>query len=153
MKFENILIATGLIILLVITMIIFLNPFTWGMRRVEYYEFSEIENSIANDSVFNRVYMENPTKWYMKDCERGYLDKIENLNIRLEEVIDETRKTDTNFLNKKIDFYAENIMASLHEKTCFDSLVIVYSYKTDTSGIYNTNGHEYSRHKAFKIKN
>jgi hypothetical protein len=74
----------------------------------------------------------------MRRCERGHLDKIENLTIHLYE----SNYLDTNFLNKRIDNYAEIALASLPQKVCFDSLVFEYSYKADSTIV-----------KSYKVEN
>jgi len=150
MRFLNIIISILLISLLAITMLIFLNPFTWGMRAKEVYKFSDkfrqIESDIQKDSIFNNVEYEVPMKWYVKDCERGYIDKKVNLDIRLGKVDNKNINLDTVFLNKKIDFYAEKIMTNLPEKIYYDSLIFYYS-----SFFTSENQFKLDR-RAYKIK-
>jgi hypothetical protein len=151
MKILNIVFATALILLLAFSMLLFINPFTWGMKRIERFEFSDkfmrIENIIRQDSIFdNYTYIESPTKWYIKDCERGHLDKIENFNITL----GEAKNLDTTFLNRKIDIYAKIVLTTFEKKMCFDSLVFNYSYKMDSPFLLQKNSNIIFVRRTFK---
>ena len=155
MRLLNIFFAILLISLLAFTMLIYLSPFTWGMRAKESYRFSEkfrqIESDIRKDSVFNRFDYEELSKWYAKDCDRGFIDEKKNLDIRLGEVDNKALNIDTIFLNKKIDFYAKKIMTNIPEKIYYDSLIFRYEYKKDSSFFISEDHFTFIR-RAYKIK-
>ncbi len=160
-KISSIVIAIVLILLLILSMFIFLNPFMWGMRREKYHEFPEkfweAATTIEKDYVFygNGGFRKEPTleptEWYIKDCERGLLDKKQNLIFNLGEMVD--KKLTTELLNNKIDIYAEEILPLITKKECFDSLVFTYFYRTYNYDSLKAKDYETYEKCSYKINN
>ena len=114
-------------------MLLFLNPFMWGMRRPPYYIPSErlekvlerMEKEI-NEEESVRIYTENneANLWYLRDCKNQTLDSLSNF-----EVTFSTIKND-HVVKEKIEKYAPLIEAEI-DCRCYDSLFFVYYLKKE----------------------
>lgn len=120
-----------LIIGVVLPMLLFLNPFTWGMRRAPEYVPSarlekvleEMKNEInAQEEVSIEIYNNQADLWYLRDCQNQRLDALDNFTIELSEVKNES------LLKEKIKKYVPLIEKELICK-CFDSLIFTYELK------------------------
>jgi hypothetical protein len=136
-------------------MLFFLNPFTWGMRKVEYYQFPEkfweATDTIQKDIIFygGGDFFKRPTKQDVKDCERGH--KKLNLIFNLGEAVD--KKLPTKFLNDRIDTYAEEILTTLPKKMCFDSLIFTYFHKVYNHDSLTAKDYEIYKKRSYKRNN
>ena len=133
MRVLNIILGCLLIGFLGLTMFFFLNPFTWFLRREERYdfpeEFTKIEVEMSKDLLFGHfVSIQQPTQWYIKDCERGHLEQIENLTVNLGNLDYDSTTIDSFGTGQKVDDYAVKILKLLPKRMCFDSLVFEYTY-------------------------
>jgi len=120
-----------LIIGVLFPMLLFLNPFAWGMRRAPEYVPSQrlekvleaMKNEInAYEQVDIDTYNNKANLWYLRDCQNQTLDSLENFEIQFSEV-----KND-DFVKEKIKKYVPLIEKQL-ECTCYDSLVFKYELK------------------------
>jgi hypothetical protein len=120
-----------LIIGVLFPMLLFLNPFAWGMRRAPEYVPSQrlekvleaMKNEInAYEQVDIDTYNNKANLWYLRDCQNQRLDSLENFEIQFSEV-----KND-DFVKEKIKKYVPLIEKQL-ECTCYDSLVFKYELK------------------------
>ena len=120
-----------LIIGVLFPMLLFLNPFAWGMRRAPEYVPSQrlekvleaMKNEInAYEQVDIDTYNNKANLWYLRDCQNQRLDSLENFEIQFSEV-----KND-DFVKEKIKKYVPLIEKQL-EFTCYDSLVFKYELK------------------------
>jgi hypothetical protein len=120
-----------LIIGVLFPMLLFLNPFAWGMRRAPEYVPSQrlekvleaMKNEInAYEQVDIDTYNNKVNLWYLRDCQNQRLDSLENFEIQFSEV-----KND-DFVKEKIKKYVPLIEKQL-ECTCYDSLVFKYELK------------------------
>ncbi len=132
MKVLKIFIVGLLFVPLIASWFVFFNPFVWGMRGIEYHELPEslnqVENKIRQDSIFvGYGIFDRPTVWYMKDCRRGHLEKLEHFRVNLG-LVNENFFQDQEELSRKINRYSVDIIQNIPEKDCFDSLTISYQY-------------------------
>lgn len=122
------------IILVLLPMLIYLNPFTWGMRRVPHYEPSRKTNNLLYD--LNKKYgydMEvgdaTDTLWYFRDLKHKKITKLENFELSLN--VDKNSTIDFS----KVKNFASDFTAHFEHKKYFDSLKVVVNYD---SVIYKT---------------
>ena len=113
-------------------MIIYLNPFTWGMRRRPHYEPSRKTTNLLYD--LNKKYnmkMEVgeviDSLWYFRDLKHKRISKLENFELELEK--------DSLKDNDKIKNYVNDFRSNFEHKNYFDSIKVVVSYD---SIIYKT---------------
>ncbi|MCC9064450.1 hypothetical protein [Flavobacterium piscisymbiosum] len=120
-----------LIIGVLFPMLLFLNPFAWGMRRApEYVPSKELEKVLeamkkeinTYEQVDVDTYNNTANLWYLRDCQNKRLDSLENFEIQFSEV-----KNDA-FVKEKIKKYAPLIEKQL-ECNCYDSLIFKYELK------------------------
>ena len=123
------------IILVLLPMLIYLNPFTWGMRRVPHYEPSRKTNNLLYD--LNKKYgydMEvgdvTDTLWYFRDLKHKKITKLENFELILNAEKDSLPDL------KNIENYVKDFNSNFEHKKYFDSLKFVVNYD---SIIYKTN--------------
>lgn len=122
-----------LIIGVLFPMLLFLNPFMWGMRRPPYYIPSErlekvlegMEKEIKEQESAG-IHTENneANLWYLRDCKNQTLDSLSNF-----EVTFSTIKNDR-FVKEKIKKYAPLIEAEI-DCRCYDSLLFVYDLRKE----------------------
>jgi hypothetical protein len=122
-----------LIIGVLFPMLLFLNPFMWGMRRPPYYIPSErlekvlkgMEKEI-NEQESMKIHTENneANLWYLRDCKNQTLDSLSNF-----EVTFSTIKNDR-VVKEKIEKYAPLIEAEI-DCRCYDSLLFVYDLRKE----------------------
>lgn len=120
-----------LIIGVLFPMLLFLNPFAWGMRRAPEYVPSEkleivlkrMENEINKyEQIAINTYNNEPNLWYLRDCQNQKLDSLENFEIVFSQVKDDS------FIKEKIKKYAPLIGNEIEGK-CYDSLIFKYESK------------------------
>lgn len=120
-----------LIIGVLFPMLLFLNPFAWGMRRAPEYVPSEkleivlkrMENEINEyEQIAINTYNNEPNLWYLRDCQNQKLDSLENFEIVFSQVKDDS------FIKEKIKKYAPLIGNEIEGK-CYDSLIFKYESK------------------------
>ncbi|WP_343697719.1 hypothetical protein [Flavobacterium sp.] len=120
-----------LIISILLPMLLFLNPFVWGMRRApEYIPSERLEKVLLKmDEEINKIerteiytYNNEPNLWYLRDCENQKLDSLNNFKIDLTEI-----KSDS-FIREKIKKYAPLIEKEIECK-CYDSLIFSYQLR------------------------
>lgn len=123
-----------LIILILLPMSFYLNPFTWGMRRVPHYEASRKTNNLLYD--LNKKYnyqMEigdvTDTLWYFRDLKHKKITKLENFELILNAEKDSLPDL------KNIENYVKDLNSNFEHKKYFDSLKVVVNYD---SIIYKT---------------
>lgn len=122
------------IILVLLPMLIYLNPFTWGMRRVPHYEPSRKTNNLLYD--LNKKYGYDvevgdatDTVWYFRDLKHKKITKLENFELSLN--VDKDSTIDFS----KVKNFASDFTADFEHKKYFDSLKVVVNYD---SVIYKT---------------
>ncbi|KFF17108.1 hypothetical protein [Flavobacterium hydatis] len=120
-----------LIISVLLPMLLFLNPFAWGMRRTPEYtpsaglekNLKKMQNEInEQEDIEIDIYNNKANLWYLRDCENLKLDSLENFKIELSEV-----RSDS-FIKEKINKYAPLIEKEIGDK-CYDSLIFTYKMK------------------------
>jgi hypothetical protein len=120
-----------LIIGVLLPMLLFLNPFAWGMRRApEYIPSAGLEKVLErmkeevneHEDIEIDTYNNTASLWYLRDCENLKLDSLENFKIELSEI-----KSDS-FIKEKINKYAPLIEKEIGCK-CYDSLIVTYKLK------------------------
>lgn len=120
-----------LIIGVLFPMLLFLNPFAWGMRRAPEYVPSarlekvleEMKNEInEHEKVSIEIYNNQADLWYLRDCQNQKLDSLENFEIVFSQVKDDS------FIKEKIKKYAPLIGNEIEGK-CYDSLIFKYDSK------------------------
>lgn len=120
-----------LIIGVLFPMLLFLNPFAWGMRRAPEYIRSErlekvleeMNNEInKSEDIEIETYNNTPNLWYLRDCQNDKLDSLENFEIQFSKV-----KNDS-FIKEKIKKYAPLIGEEIGCK-CYDSLIFKFELK------------------------
>lgn len=116
-----------LIILILLPMSFYLNPFTWGMRRVPHYEASRKTNNLLYD--LNKKYnyqMEigdvTDTLWYFRDLKHKKITKLENFELILNAEKDSLPDL------KNIENYVKDLNSNFEHKKYFDSLKVVVNY-------------------------
>jgi hypothetical protein len=111
-----------LIIGIVSPMLIFLNPFVWGMRRApQFIPSARLENVIERmkkevEEAEIDIFDNTSDVWYFRDCENKALDSLDNFRITLSEV------KNVSLVKEKIKKYKPLIERELNCK-CYDSLV------------------------------
>lgn len=116
-----------LIIIILLPMLFYLNPFTWGMRRVPHYEASRKTNRLLYE--LNKKYnyqMEigdvTDTLWYFRDLKHKKITKLENFELALN-----AEKYSLPDL-KNIENYVKDFNSNFEHKKYFDSLKVVVNY-------------------------
>jgi hypothetical protein len=112
-------------------MLLFLNPFTWGMRRMPRYEASEkltkeLDTLEYSLNKFENVYIDilhyehkHLGIWYYRDCKNNVLDSLDNFEIDLQDIKNENQ---TNEIIKK---HVKSIINEI-DCDCYDSLIFHY---------------------------
>lgn len=130
-SFIKIFLSFIFILLVFLPMIFYLNPFTWGMRKMPVYEPSLRTEKLLSD--LNKKYnldisidSDVDTLWYFRDLKNKKITQLKNFELELwnseEKIIDSIAIK--NFTN---DFIKE-----FEHKVYFDSLKIVaYNPKTN----------------------
>ncbi|OUL60993.1 hypothetical protein [Flavobacterium sp. AJR] len=122
-----------LVISVLLPMLLFLNPFAWGMRRApEYIPSAGLEKVLGRmqkeineqEDIEIDTYNNEVDLWYLRDCENLKLDSLDNFKIELSEI-----KNDS-FIKEKINKYAPLIEKEIGCK-CYDSLIFTYKLKED----------------------
>jgi hypothetical protein len=117
-----------LIIGVLFPMLLFLNPFAWGMRRAPEYVRSEtlekvleeMKNEInKSEDIEIDTYNNTPNLWYLRDCQNEKLDSLENFEIQFTVV-----KNDS-LVKEKMKKYIPLIMEEVGCK-CYDSLIFKF---------------------------
>lgn len=128
------LISVVLIILIFFPMLLYLNPFVWGMRRMPYYQPNQ--KTVKLISELNRKHQLEmrvgeviDTLWYFRDFENKKLDTLQNFELNL--ISNEPQKVDLEQVKNYVDEFKINFM---HQKY-FDSITITMPYD---SIIYKT---------------
>ena len=115
-------------------MIIYLNPFTWGLRRTPHYEPSRKTTNLLYD--LNKKYNVKievgeviDSLWYFRDLKNKRISKLENFELQLEE--DSLENIDS----FNIKNYVNDFQSNFEHKKYFDSIKVVVNYD---SIIYKT---------------
>lgn len=110
-------------------MLIFLNPFTWGMRRKPHYEPSSKTIGLLSD--LNKKYeMEVnvgeviDTLWYFRDLKNEKISKLETFELSIENNNQKTLNLDT------VENYLKEFRKSFEHKKYFDSIQVRIDYGT-----------------------
>ena len=108
-------------------MLIFLNPFTWGMRRKPHYEPSSKTILLLSD--LNKKYEMDvnigeviDTLWYFRDLKNGKISKLETFELNLEN--DNQKKM--NLYN--VENYLKEFRKRFEHKKYFDSIKVSIDY-------------------------
>ncbi len=104
-------------------MLLYLNPFAWGMRRMPQYNPS-IKTSKLID-VLNQKYNLQmnigevvDTLWYFRDLDNNKITKLENFELN--------NSNDDSLIKKDVfDKYALDFLKSFEHKKYFDSLKVI----------------------------
>lgn len=109
------------IILILLPMIIYLNPFTWGMRKVKMYEPSQKTAELMMN--LNRKYHtqleinDGPdTLWYFRDLKLNKIKKLEHFN--LISLSEKPENTDT------IRMFVDDFKEQFSHRKYFDSIQV-----------------------------
>lgn len=122
------------IILIFLPMLLYLNPFTWGMRRMQRYEASSTtKNLMSNlDKKYN-VEMDVgeviDTLWYFRDIKNNKITKLENFELSLND--EDHKQPDLD----KIKKYVKDFNSRFEHRKYFDSIIVSVNYD---SIIYKT---------------
>ncbi|WP_313101331.1 hypothetical protein [Epilithonimonas sp.] len=121
------------IILIFLPMIIYLNPFTWGMRRMpKYRPSSDTTNLLLNlDKKYNlemNVGEVIDTLWYFRDIKNNKISKLENFELNL---TDDDKPINLD----KVKDYVKDFSSEFEHKKYFDSIKVYAKYD---SIIYKT---------------
>ncbi len=121
-------------ILIFLPMIIYLNPFTWGMRRMPKYQpSSDTTNLLLNlDKKYNlemNVGEVIDTLWYFRDIKNNKISKLENFELNLTDEDDKQINLD------KVKNYVKDFSSEFEHKKYFDSIKVYAKYD---SIIYKT---------------
>jgi hypothetical protein len=120
-----------LIVCVLFPMLLFLNPFAWGMRRMLRYEASEkftkeLDTLKYSLNKFENVYIDildcehnHPGIWYYRDCKNNVLDSLENFEIDLQEIKNEAKTKEE--IKKHVKTITNEIGCD-----CYDSLIFHY---------------------------
>ncbi|MCD9854898.1 hypothetical protein LUD75_09290 [Epilithonimonas sp. JDS] len=128
------LITIIVIILIFFPMLIYMNPFIWGMRRQPHYRpssktsalLSELNNKYKMDMSVGEVI---DTLWYFRDLEHHKITKLENFELNM---LDENEK---NVNLDSVKSYVKEFNKEFEHKKYFDSIKITKNYD---SLIYKT---------------
>lgn len=111
------------IIVIMLPMLVYLNPFVWGLRKPPSYKASK--NTIELISKLNKKYDLNisiannsDTLWYFIEVRNGNIHKLKNFQL-----IDFNSSTQID--KKALKFYADDFIDKFEHKKYFDSLVII----------------------------
>lgn len=123
-----------MIILVLLPMLIYLNPFTWGMRRIPHYEPSRKTNNLLYD--LNKKYGYDikvgdvtDSLWYFRDLRHKKITKLENFELNL------NMERDSAIDLSKVKNFVSDFNTNFEHKKYFDSLKVVMNYD---SVIYRT---------------
>lgn len=123
-SFVKIILSFIFILLVFLPMLLYLNPFAWGMRKMSVYEPSlRTEKLLTHlNKKYNldiEIYSEVDTLWYFRDLKHKKISQLKNFELQLwsyeQKIIDSTAVK--NFMN---DFAKE-----FEHKTYFDSLKVL----------------------------
>lgn len=122
------------IILIFLPMLLYLNPFTWGMRRMPHYEASSTtKNLMSNLNKKYNVEMDVgeviDTLWYFRDIKNNKITKLENFELSLND--EDHKQPDLD----KVKNYVKDFNSRFEHKKYFDSIVVSVNYD---SIIYKT---------------
>ncbi|MDR2237902.1 MAG: hypothetical protein LBE92_17395 [Chryseobacterium sp.] len=119
------------IVLILLPMLVYLNPFTWGMGRQKRYSPSwktkELMESLNKKYNTNLEIQEGPdTLWYFRDLKTKKIRKLENFRLS---------SFDSEHLNSKaIPLFVRDFKEKFVHRTYFDSVIVTYGdsvvYKT-----------------------
>ena len=122
------------LLLILLPMFIYLNPFTWGMRRFPKYEPNQQTTELL--SKLNKKYtieMEVgdaiDTLWYFRDLKNNKIDKLENFEL----MISDNNPQHLNLV--QIKSYVKDFKTNFSHKNYFDSIAVRVNYD---SIIYKT---------------
>jgi hypothetical protein len=108
-------------------MIFYLNPFTWGMRRVPRYYPSHKTSELLMQ--LNKKYNMDidvgetvDSLWYFRDLKHHRISKLENFNMSLMD--NDTISTDI----KKVESYINDFKSKFEHRKYFDSIVVSVGY-------------------------
>lgn len=128
--------ATIIVIgIILFPMLLYLNPFIWGMRREPEYKANERTEKLISDlnAKYNfsiNLYGNPDTLWYFRDVRNHKVDKLENFHLTLENL------DSASFKKNKIESYVADFNAQFEHKKYFDSIVVLAGYRD--SVIYKT---------------
>ena len=122
------------IILIFLPMLIYLNPFTWGMRRMPHYEPSRNTTNLFYElnTKYNlkiEVGEVIDTLWYFRDIKNKRISKLKNFELALEQ--DSSKNIDL----ETIKNYVNDFRFNFEHKKHFDSVSVSVNYD---SIIYKT---------------
>ena len=123
-SFIKIILSFIFILLVLLPMLLYLNPFTWGMRKMLVYEPSLKTEKLLAD--LNQKYnldisidSEVDTLWYFRDLNHKKIDHLKNFELEL-------WNNDQNIIDTiAIKSFANDFTKKFEHKVYFDSLKIV----------------------------
>ena len=122
------------IFLVILPMLIYLNPFTWGMGRVIQYlpsqktvDLMETLKEKYNLDIYIAEY--NDTIWYFRDLNNGKITQKANFKMRVF-TIDYREILDTNHLIN----YVKEFESKFEHRRYFDSIIVIQ----DDNVVYKT---------------
>lgn len=115
------------IVLIFLPMLLYLNPFTWGMRRRPHYEAStktvnlmwDLDKKYGMKMTVGEVI---DTLWYFRDIKNNKIAKLENFELNLDD--EEQKKLD----QEKVKNYVADFSSEFEHRKYFDSIKVTVSY-------------------------
>lgn len=115
------------IVLIFLPMLLYLNPFTWGMRRRPHYEAStktvnlmwDLDKKYGMKMTVGEVI---DTLWYFRDIKNNKIAKLENFELNLDD--EEQKKLDL----AKVKNYVADFSSEFEHKKYFDSIKVSVNY-------------------------
>lgn len=130
-------IITGIFIVLVLLpLFIYFNPFVWGMRqKPRYYPSLKTEEQLSSlNKKYNLAISIGEvvdTVWYFRDIKHKKIDSLQNFELYISDNLNDSTKI-------KVEKYTQDFILNFEHKAYFDSIFVT----TYDSIIYKTSMNE-----------